>query len=62
MAKGTEKKLLLKRKLLSTKDNIVNVLTRPDSDRIPLNVRTVYQQWLGNINELIAICEERNKF
>ena len=62
MPKGLENKLLLKRKLLSTRDNIKGILESPMSNNFPIEVRKVYGSWLNNINELITICEERNKF
>lgn len=62
MAKGLESKLLLKRKLLSTRDGIKSLLESPISNNLTINEKKIYNSWLSNTEELIKICEERNKF
>lgn len=62
MPKGLENKLLLKRKLLSTRDMIKGVLESPLANDLSIKEKKIYQSWLDNTEELIKICVERNKF
>lgn len=62
MSKGLEGKLLLKRKLLSTRDMIKGVLESPVANDLSIKEKKIYNSWLANTEEIIKICEERNKF
>lgn len=62
MPKGLENKLLLKRKLLSTRDMIKGVLDSPVANSLSIKEKKIYASWLSNTEEIIKICEERNKF
>ena len=62
MPKGLENKLLLKRKLLSTRDMIKGVLESPLANDLSIKEKKIYSSWLTNTEELINICIERNKF
>lgn len=60
MPKGLEKALLLKRKLYGTKKHLREKLQ--DNPNMSLEQRKIYDKWLNNINEIIDICIDRNRF
>lgn len=60
--KGREEALKLKKRLYALKNEIVNILTSPSNNNLTIDQRKIYQSWLGSINDLITICEERNRF
>lgn len=60
MPKGLEKSLLLKRKLYGTKKHLREKLQ--EDAKLSLEQRKIYDKWLNNINEIIDICIDRNRF
>ena len=62
MAKGQEKALLLKRKLVKTKNELLYTLVGRNAPQLSLAEKKVYQDWLQNIDDIISICEERKRF
>lgn len=58
---GEHKPLALKNRLIETR-NALNHKLVYEHDKMSVNERKIYTEWLTNVNELIAICEERNKF
>lgn len=62
MAKGQEKTLLLKRKLMKTKNELLYTLVGRNAPQLSLAEKKVYQDWLQNIDEIISICEDRKRF
>ena len=60
MPKGLEKSLLLKRKLYGTKKELRDKIQR--NQNMPLEEAKIYNEWLNNINEIIDICIDRNRF
>lgn len=62
MSKGITESLKLKKKLMSTRDELYNKLVGRNAPNLTLTERVIYQDWLQNIKDIISICEERNKF
>lgn len=60
MPKGLEKSLLLKRKLYGTKRQLREKLQ--EKPNMSLEQVKIYHKWLDNIDELIDICLDRNRF
>ena len=58
---GEHKPLALKNRLIETRNKLNRKLVY-DHDKMSVNEREIYTEWLTNVNELITICEERNKF
>lgn len=58
---GEHKPLALKNRLIETR-NALNHKLVYGHEQMSVNERKIYTEWLTNVNELIAICEERNKF
>ena len=55
------KPLALKTLLTDTKNQLMNKLLY-EHDSLSVSEQKVYADWLNNINEIITICTERNKF
>ena len=62
MPKGLENKLLLKRKLMKTKNELLYKLVGRNSPDLTLVEKKIYQEWLQNIDDIITICEDRKRF
>jgi len=56
-----KKSLMLKKTLMDSKNKIMHKLIY-ERDKMSVNEEKIYSEWLNNINEIINICVERNKF
>ena len=55
------KKFALKNKLIDTKNKLSHRLIY-DSNRLSIQERQVLSEWLDDVNQMIEICKERNRF
>ena len=56
-----ENKLALKKKLIDSKNKLSHRLIY-DANRLSIQERQILSEWLDDINSLIEICTERNRF